>query len=94
MVRRIATREEGEATEDSKRHAPDIVRLFRRSCHVSRRGSAVGGTSGVGAGGLSTVVHGTDRTAVRGALEGRGEVVVAAANVNSVAKTTVSAKTK
>ena len=94
MVRRIATREEGEVTEDSKRRAPDIVRLLRRSCHGSRRGSAVGGTVRVGAGGLSTVVHRADRTAVRGALEGRGEVVVAAAIVISAAETTVSAETK
>ena len=76
------------------RRAPDIVRSWRRSCHGSRRGSAGGGAGGVGAGGLSTVVHGADRTAVRGALEGRGEVVVAAANVISAAETTVSAETK
>ena len=76
------------------RRAPDIVRSWRRSCHGSRRGSAGSGAGGVGAGGLSTVVHGADRTAVRGALEERGEVVVAAAKVISVAATMASAETK
>ena len=75
------------------RRAPDNVCSWRRSCHGSRQGSA-GGGGGVGSGGLSTVVRGADRAAVRGAHEGRGEVVVAAAKVISVAATMASAETK
>ena len=40
------------------------------------------------------MVRGADRAAVRGAHEGRGEVVVAAAKVISVAATMASAETK
>ena len=76
------------------RRAPDIMRLWRRSRHGSRRGSLGDGAGGVVAGGLSTVVHEADWTAVQGALEGRGEVVVAAANLISAAETTVNAETK
>ena len=40
------------------------------------------------------MVHGADRAAVRGALEGRGEGAVAATKVIAVAATTASTETK